>query len=409
MQLKFDESKIIKHGIIMSIALISARFFSYLFQIFVARSYGPEDYGIFSSLYALFLIMTIPMNTISTVISRYTSEYKVEGGYGKIKKLVFLSFKRLGIFGILGFILMLIASYPISLFLKITLIPVLILSTCVVFQFLVPINHGLFQGLQKFKLRGISENIGPLIRMFFAFIIISLGFGINVIIFTFPLSQMLTFLFSFYFLNKLLSTREINGRLDVKGIYAYSYPILISSSIILLMQNVDILLVKHFFLPAEAGIYAVASNLGKIIIFVLAGISESIFPKVSELDSSNRSSLKILKHGLFYASLISIAFILCSSLFSEWITVLLFGKQYMSSAYLLPYFSISMSLLGIATILFRYNMAIKNFRYILPLSLSFLGEVAAVMLYHNSLLEIVIILNIFYFLNILIGLIFFRK
>jgi hypothetical protein len=54
-------------------------------------------------------------------------------------------------------------------------------------------------------------------------------------------------------------------------------------------------------------------------------------------------------------------------------------------------------------------MAIKNFRYILPLSLSFLGQVVAVMLYHKSLLEIVIILNIFYFLNSLIGLLFFRK
>jgi O-antigen/teichoic acid export membrane protein len=353
--------------------------------------------------------MTIPMNTISTVISRYTSEYKVEGDYGKIKKLIFLSFKRLGIFGILGFILMLIASYPISLFLRITVIQVLILSTCVIFQFLIPVNNGLFQGLQKFKLRGIAENVGPLIRISFALIIISLGFGINAVIFTFPLSQMLTFLFSLYFLNKLLSKKEINGKLDVKGIYKYSYPILISSSIILLMQNIDILLVKHFFLPAEAGIYSAASNLGKIIIFVLAGISESIFPKVSELASSKKSSLKVLKHGLFYASLISIAFILSSILFREEITVLLFGKQYLASAYLLPYFSVSMSFLGIATILFRYSMAIKNFRYILPLSLSFLGQVVAVMIYHNSLLEIVIILNIFYFLNILIGLIFFKK
>ena len=151
------KSHLLKHGFMMFVAMIIARFFGYLFQIYVARALGPEDYGIFGSLFALFLILTIPVGTIQTVISRFTSDYKVKNEYGKIKSLMISALKKLSKIGILGFLLMILVSFPLAKFLKIpTSTPIIILAISLIFSFIVPVTMGILQGLQNFKWLGLT-------------------------------------------------------------------------------------------------------------------------------------------------------------------------------------------------------------------------------------------------------------
>jgi len=133
MQFKFDESGLLKHGLIMFVSLIIARFFGYLFQIYVARSLGPEEYGVFGSLFSIFMLLSIPTGTIQTVVSRFTSEYKVNSDYGLIKKLYFSSIKRLSFYGIIAIFLVTLISFPLAVFLKIpTVFSIIILGFSVI-------------------------------------------------------------------------------------------------------------------------------------------------------------------------------------------------------------------------------------------------------------------------------------
>ena len=399
-----NDSDLLKHGSVMFISIIIARFFGYLFQIYVARALGPEDYGIFGSLFALFLILTIPVGTIQTVISRFTSDYKVKNEYGKIKSLMISALKKLSKIGILGFLLMILASFPLALFLKIpTPVPLIILAISVIFSFIVPVTMGILQGLQNFKWLGLTMSLQTSLRLIFVIPLIFLGFGINGTMFSFSLGYLFPFLLCFIPLRFLFKEKNDNEKLEISEIYKYTYPVLMVTGILLLMQNIDVILVKHYFLSGEAGFYAAASNIGKIILYIGGGLSIALFPKVSELHSSGKYSLNVLKESMKYMIPSSVLFIAGCTLFSEFITTLFFGSEYLSSATLLPYFASAMSFLGLSSVIFRYLTAIKDFKFLVPLFITAFLETAGLLFFHSTLKEIILVLNLFFFCALMIG------
>ncbi|RLG00984.1 hypothetical protein DRN58_02700 [Thermococci archaeon] len=399
-----NNSNLLKHGSIIFISIIVARFFGYIFQIYVARVLGPEDYGIFGSLFSLFLILTIPVGTIQTVISRFTSDYKVKSEYGKIKSLMISALKKLSKVGILGFVLMILASFPLAKFLKIpTPIPLFILAISIIFSFIVPVAMGILQGLQNFKWLGLNMSLQTLFRLIFAILLISLRLSINGVILSFSLGYLFSFLLCFVPLRFLFNEKDNNENLEISEIYKYTYPVLVATGILLLMQNIDVILVKHFFSSEEAGFYAAASNIGKIIFFLGSGLAIALFPKVSELHSAGKPSLNLLRESLIYIVPLSVLFIVGCALFNEFITTLFFGLEYLYSATLLPYFATAMSFLGISSIIFRYLIAIKNFKFLIPLLITASLETAAILFFHSTPKEILLILNIFFFCALVIG------
>ena len=52
----------------------------------------------------------------------------------------------------------------------------------------------------------------------------------------------------------------------------------------MVLTNIDLILVKHFFTPIEAGYYSIAQMVGKIILILPIPIVTVMFPKLSSLD-----------------------------------------------------------------------------------------------------------------------------
>lgn len=403
MQLKFDESGLIKHGLIMTVSMVIARFFGYLFQIYVARALGPGDYGVFGSLYSFFLILTIPVGTIQTIMSRYTSEYKIEGDYSKIKHLMISAFKKLSKIGFLGFALMVILSIPFAMFLKMSNpIPIIILGITLFFTFTSPIFKGILQGLQKFKWLSIIYISDTFFKLLFGIILISLGFGLNGAVLAFSFGYFLPLFFMMmplYFLFKINNkTKSVNFSIMSK----YACFVLLATGILNFMQNIDVILVKHFFAPYEAGIYSAMTNIGKVIFFVGSGFSTSMFPKVFEFREDTTYSLKLLKKGVFLLTIISIIFILGCFLFNEIIVKLLFGSSYIEGSFLLPYFAIALSFLGLTIFLIYYLIAKEDFNFLISLCIIPLIQVMSIYIFHQNLIDVVLILNIFFGIAFLI-------
>jgi len=397
MQLKFDESGLLKHGMIMFVSLIIARFFGYLFQIYVARSLGPEEYGVFGSLFAFFMILTIPVGTVQTVISRYTSEYKVEGEYSKIKCLMISAFKKLSKVGLIGFVLMTIMSIPFAMFLKMSNpIPIIILGITLFFTFTSPIFRGALQGLQNFKWLSIINVSETVFKLLFGILLISLGFGLNGAILAFSFGYLIPLFIVLIPLYYLFRIDNRNERVNFSGIYSYAYLVMMATGTLIFMQNIDVILVKHLFTSYEAGIYTAISNIGKIIFFLGAGLSTSLFPKVSEFRNDSEISLRLLKKGILSLSILSIVFILGCFLFDELIVNVLFGYNYIEGAFLLPYFSIALSFLGLTSVLIFYLIAKEDFKFIYALLIVPILQVICIYIFHQSLIGLVLILNLFF-------------
>ena len=61
---------------------------NYLFHISMSRSLGPVDYGILASLFSLFMIISVPAESLQMVMAKYVSSFKAYQKLGKTSLLL---------------------------------------------------------------------------------------------------------------------------------------------------------------------------------------------------------------------------------------------------------------------------------------------------------------------------------
>ena len=64
-------------ALLVSLGIMSAS--NYAFHLIVSRSLGPGEYGALSSLLAVLLVMSVPLNTLQTVVAKRTAELRGAG------------------------------------------------------------------------------------------------------------------------------------------------------------------------------------------------------------------------------------------------------------------------------------------------------------------------------------------
>src|SRR3989344_5350823 len=123
------KSSLFRHSSVIFTSVIIANVFAYLFHIYMARSLGPAMYGEFGSLLAIFMILSVPVGTIQTVITRFIARFHSKNEEGKVGSLIFSSIRKLFYYGLFAFILVSTLSPFISSFLKInSFIPIIVVG-----------------------------------------------------------------------------------------------------------------------------------------------------------------------------------------------------------------------------------------------------------------------------------------
>ncbi|HUS50746.1 MAG TPA: oligosaccharide flippase family protein, partial [Candidatus Paceibacterota bacterium] len=211
------------------------------------------------------------------------------------------------------------------------------------------------------------------------------------------------FAVSFIPLRKIWKTKKANEK--IKGIYSYSFPVLISIGGITLMYSIDIILAKRFF-PAEiVGGYAVISMLSKIIFFATWPISKAMFPIASERYDKKNSSADIFKKSSLIVLFMSVLILFVYFLIPKSIIRILFGSQYISMASLLIYPAIAMAILSLTNIFVLYNLCVNRVKrnYLIVFFVAL--QIFLLSLFHSTILQFVsmlILCNLLLFVTMMI-------
>ena len=385
------------------VASMTVNVSNYLFHIYMSRSLGPADYGTLASLFSLLMIISVPAGTLQTVVTKYTSNFKAHKELAKIKMLLIALLKRVSFFGLAGFVLFILARKYIASFLHIsTTIPVIILGIALVLTIISPLLLGVLQGLQKFGYFGADMIIGTLTKLLSGVFLVYLGWKVNGAVLGLTLGGLAGILFAIMPLRLIIKQHQSDCDFNLPQIYGYFFPVAAMLLCLTMLTNVDIVLVKHFYPPSQAGNYAVASILAKIIFYLPGAIGIVMFPKTSELHALGEESMPVLKKSLLYAA------ILCGGTLVLYLTIpaflvkVLFGKQYSSIIPLMGIFGLAMFFFSLANILFLYQLSLHRLRFLWILIIGTLLEIALIVLFHTSLFQIILILlvvGLFLFLS----------
>ncbi len=404
MYLKTDNN-LLKHGGIIFFATIIGGVFSYLFQLYISRALGPEGYGEFSALISLLYITSIPATTITTAIALFTSQYKANLEYGKIKYLLFHSIKKLLIIGVVGFLLISVASGVIISFLHIrSNVPILIIGLIFILSAISPITHGALQGIQDFFQLGLNIVLSAIFKLVTGILFIYLGMGLDGAMLALFASFLLSFLLALIPLRFIL--KEKSTETQNKEILQYSLPVFITLLIVTLISNIDVVLVKHYFAATEAGYYSASSLLAKIIFFITAPIAAVMFPKVSELHIKKARTTSVLKNCLAYTGILSLAAVIAYCTAPTIVVGMLFGREYFEATKIIGIFGVALMFFSLSYVIILYNMAAKNFKFIYIITIILLLEIVLLSIFHESLITVVKILAILFtllFVGLAIG------
>ena len=383
------KSKLIKDTAIMMIAMGFSNFFNYLYQLSMGRLLTPIEYGELFSLLSLFYIFSVFSTTVNTSITKFTSIYKINNEYGKIKTLLVRASKSLALLGGLIFLGVVILSPYISKFLKIdNPLLVILLFASVPFGFVLPVYQGILRGLQRFGALGISASSWSFFKLFFGVLFVLLGLGVVGGISGVFLAHVFALVITLFFLRDLLKV-EGKGGVNLRDIVNYSSLAFLSIFAYTTMWNIDVILVKHYLSPLEAGEYSAISVLGKIVLFAPGAVGMVIFPKTAEMHEKGEEHFHVLLKGLALTLLISGGIVLVYALFPRFIITFIYGEKYLSVAPYLWRYGLAMMFLALLNVIMNYALSINRTKIFYPLLVGVFIEIITLYYFRTSIKSII--------------------
>lgn len=397
---------LIKQGSLMFLAVTIFNIFSLLYHLYMIRNLSPINYGVLNSLFSIFMIVSIPSGTLQTVVTKFISTFYAINHHERINLLLRSFVKKTSVFGLVIFSILIFGSRGISSFLQISSpLLIVILGVITFFSIILPLTQGGLQGLQRFRYLGLTMIVNGSLKLLFGIIFVSVGFGVIGAMSALAISTFIALLLSFIMLASVLpkplalipeslrlKSNSPDPETNFSEVYRYFYPVATVFLCFMLLTNIDVVLVKHFFKPLEAGYYSIAQMVGKIILFLPVAITLVMFPKTSELHAQAKATSHLLKKSLLYVGALCGTAALICLLFPGLIIRLLSGEEYLHCIPLARIFSVSMVFFALVYVLLFYHLSIHRLGFIYSLVLLTVLQILAIILFHQSLSQVLYIM-----------------
>lgn len=256
--------------------------------------------------------------------------------------------------------------------------------------FLMSVNRGRYQGRQEFgKLSATyqTEMWSRLILTFIALwllpfesgIIIALGIGLSFCFGMFPSG---------------IKKGDYNSKLQLAKPHlkqVWSFIALTAGYELtqIVINNSDILLVKHYFENNQAGLYSSLALIGRVVYFVAWMFVMLLMPTVIQKQKDGEPTIPVLMRYVVLIGALSSSIILACYLMPNFIITVMFGEAYLPISFLLWKYALATSLFAISNIFAYYFLSLNQYIPVLISGLLGLSQILIIILFHENLAMVV--------------------
>ncbi|MDP8216694.1 MAG: oligosaccharide flippase family protein [Candidatus Kaelpia imicola] len=389
----FKKQQLYSQATILFLAASVGNFFSLLYHLFMVRALSPQDYGVMSTLFACIMFFAMPTGNLQITLTRFVARYHGMGSKSAIVRLLKGISGRIFILGAIIAAVIFVGARSIAGYLHIdNLMPVYSMAGVVMASLLLPVTMAGLQGLQHFLSLGLSMicmNVGKLI-LAVAFVL--LGFGVTGALNSLTAGVLIGAVIAFAILKssirKIDFEKDTNVDVSFKEIYLYILPVSLAMLSFVMLTHLDLILVKHFFTPLEAGYYSIAQMIGKMVLFLPAAICMVMLPKVANSHAKEEETIHHLKHSTLYIVVLVIFAASVIIIFPELMVKLFTGKVYPQCYNLVRLFAVSMGFFAICFNFLLYYLSLNRIKFMIPFLIVLVLEAGLIYFWHNSLSQI---------------------
>jgi len=396
---KFFKDDLIKHTAVVFIGTSIAGFFNLIYQLVSVRLLTPSDYGTFNALISLVMFASMTVSPLGPSFVRFFTEYIARRDYGTLKSVSEKLIKRIVGVAFLLLLFFTLFSHSLAGFLKTEVSYIVICGAIIGVSLLSIVFTSLFQSFQKFKTYSLMGIVSSFAKLIAGTVLMYMGWNVLGGLLGYLASPAVILIISLFMIFKVypgnISGVKSSKTSDLVPIYKYFFPVALVMFSFTALTNIDVVLVKHFFPPLQAGYYSVAQMVGKIFLFLPSALAIVIFPKSTASYVTNSHSRKILYKSLLLAgSVCGVGVILCF-FFPQLVLDILTSKANPISIPLVGLFALTMSFYALLWISITYSLATHNLKIVFPLCALAVLESLLIWYHHAELKTVLIILCFF--------------
>ena len=359
------------------------------YNIVVARYLGPQGYGHATAVYTLLIILSAVTLSFQIVSSKVVAQQ----ASAEAKATVYRDLHRSAwVCGLLAGALILLFREAIANYLQLPdtiLVALLAISTA----FYVPLGsrRGYVQGTYGFYRLAFNLAIEGAVRLGGSYLLIQLGYGVRGVV----AANAGAIAVAYLVIAPGLRTRIANPLNLLHTLHEILQAVVFFSGQVLI-NNCDIVLVKHFFSAQMAGIYAAVAMVGRVIFAFSSAVVNTTFPLVAGTHHEERKDLRVIATSLLLVLLIGSALALGPLVTPSSLWTALFGSGFkITEAYNI---SSLLALYAIATVIYSLSVVIITFEMSYKIAntswvqLAFSGVlIAGICRFHASLPEVIVV------------------
>ena len=378
---------------LMFVATVGGGILGYVFQILMGRMLSVPDYGLFITLMALLAVVGVPLGALNMVVTRRASDYRAQNQPERIAVMFWWVNRRL-LWIALTVVLCTLPFTPWlrDYFLLGSLVSVWILLLLVLVLPFLPINLAFLQAQQNFRWLAINGLAVQGFKILFCTTLVYAGFKLNGALIGMVIALIATWLLTCWPLRFLVGlsagTCVTGGHISPRG----AIPVFIATLSYVVMTQIDIMLVNHYYTAHQAGVYAAAATLGKAVMFLPGAIAIAMFPMVAENESRAQGSAHLFLNAMVLTAALAGAGALFYFLLADEIITLLYGQKFQGAAELLKIYGFAMLPMTLVMVAEHFLIAKGRviFAYVMILGIPIV--LLAANTYHDSLTDMVYIL-----------------
>lgn len=384
--------KFIRGTFVLTAVTFLSSALNYLVHPLLTRRLTIPEYGDYQALLSFLTVLGIISVVISTA---FTKEFSILSASApeEIRSLRRRASSRLFYVGLILFALVAASSVFLNKLFKISQSTTIIITALsLVCAFPLVVNRALLTGRQYFSALSLNNFLDAFSRLaLVAILVVFWPLGLIGASFALGLSGLLPFIISFWQIKKVglpSVAKDFSG--SFKKIWHYGFLVLWFTVLTQFFYNFDMLFVKSFFSPEEAGLYGALLTIGRIVFFIGGAVPIVMFPVVANLkqDESLRK-YKVLGKSLALMTALAVPTAAFIALFPTLVIRIVVGVKYLSLAVYLPTFAFVILLLTLLTVLAQYFLALSKRRGLLVLTAAAAGEIILLLLFHDNIWSVV--------------------
>jgi O-antigen/teichoic acid export membrane protein len=359
-----------------------------VYNVLTARMLGPTGFAHATAVYTLLMLASAITLSFQVVCAKYVASHEDESEKNAIFARLHIQAWIAGTgIGLLLFLF----NGTLQHYLNLPdpgLISWLALGTA--FYIPLGVRRGYVQGVHAFRALALNFMLEGLVRLGGAYLLILLGLGVQGAV----LASVIAVIAS-YFLAEPTPRFQLHARRmpmpfgeGVQAIVFFCGQVVIN--------NFDIVLVKHFFASNEAGIYAAVSLVGRLVNMCAWSVVNTMFPVSAATRSSDREARPVLFMSLFLVLLILSVLVFGLWAIPSFLWRTLFGSHFELGNYgglaaLLILYAITTGIYSLSSVMITYEMSrkIANTSWV---QLAFSGAlVLGICAFHHNLRQVIFV------------------